>query len=164
MGVSPTINWFNHTAIQEALSGIGITYTMADKEAKSVPYININDVSFLKRTWRWDNDVRAFLCPLEHASIEKMLTKCVRSKVVSAQHQAISTISSAIREYFFYGRIIFEEKRKMFLEIIEETDLGLYVQDSTLPHWEDLKNGFWAASQEVNLTVIDERRMDCDDK
>jgi hypothetical protein len=88
----------------------------------------------------------------------------VRSKVVSTQHQAISTISSAIREYFFYGRIIFEEKRKMFLEIIEETDLGLYVQDSTLPHWEDLKNGFWAASQEVNLTVIDERRMDCDDK
>jgi sulfate adenylyltransferase subunit 1 (EFTu-like GTPase family) len=38
MGVCKSIPWFNHTAIVEVLKSIGVEYTMADKESKSVPY------------------------------------------------------------------------------------------------------------------------------
>jgi len=37
-GVSASAPWFNHTAISEVLSGIGVKYTMADKKTESVPY------------------------------------------------------------------------------------------------------------------------------
>ena len=119
MGISTCAPWFNHTSIQEVLADHGVTYTMADKESASVPFINIDDVTFLKRSWRWDEDVKAFLAPLEHDSIEKMLLTCVESKSVSPQQQALSIATSAVNEYFFYGKEVFEEKRKMMLDIIK---------------------------------------------
>ena len=82
-GVSRSCPWFNHTTISEFLSTIGVTYTMADKEAASVPYINMRDVSFLKRTWRWDTDLKCFLCPLEEKSIIKSLTMWLPSSTIS---------------------------------------------------------------------------------
>jgi hypothetical protein len=48
MGVSSTCTWFNHTSLANALASVGIVYTMADKEAVSVPFIHISQVSFLK--------------------------------------------------------------------------------------------------------------------
>ena len=53
LNVCPTIPWFNHTSIQAAIAKIGVEYTMADKEAESLPYIHINECSFLKRSWRY---------------------------------------------------------------------------------------------------------------
>lgn len=146
MGVSKEISWFNHTAIVGCLAKIGVTYTMADKEAESIPFINIKDVSFLKRTWRWDEDVGAYLCPLEHDSIAKMLTMCVRSKTITREQQAIAVISTALREYFFYGKDVFERKSLMLKEIVEENRLQVYVENSTFPTFDELKDSFWKHS------------------
>jgi hypothetical protein len=150
MGINPDIPWFNHTTIQKTLADVDIEYTMADKEAESVPYLHINQISFLKRTWRWDPDVKAYLCPLDHSSIDKMVTKCVASKTICREQHAIAVIATAIREYFFYGREIFEIKRQMFQGVIEENDLQLYVENSTLPTWETLKQSFDDASKDID--------------
>lgn len=147
MSVSSKINWFNHTTISEVLKSIDITYTMADKEAESIPFIHINDASFLKRKWRYDSDVGAMLAPLEHDSIEKMLTVWTRSRSVTEQEQIISVISSAIREYFYYGKQIFEQKRLMFMEVIKHHELESWVEDWVLPTHDELKNDFWKYSE-----------------
>lgn len=160
MGVSEEASWFNHTSIQKTLAEVDIVYTMADKEAESVPYIHINDVSFLKRTWRWDDDVGAYLCPLEHDSIEKMLTVCVRSKTITMEEQATAVIATALREYFFYGRKTFNEKRIMFKEVVKENGLEPYVEESTFPTWSGLKKMFWSASQHVSLDRLVEEPED----
>jgi hypothetical protein len=150
MGISKNIShWFNHTTIQNSLKEIGIEYTMADKEQESIPLIHIDDVSFLKRKWRWDKDVKAYLCPLEHDSIEKMLTTCVTSKTVTEEEQCVSIITTAVREYFWYGREIFLEKRNMLMSVVEENNLRAYVQKSTFPTWKDLYDEFWNASSNV---------------
>lgn len=138
MGVDDTVPWFNHTSIQKVLADIDIVYTMADKEAASIPYINIKDVSFLKRTWRFEKELGTFVCPLDHDSINKMLTKCVKSKTISEQHQSMAIIETALREYFWYGKEVFDNKRLMFADVIEECDLQHYVSKSTLPVWEEL--------------------------
>jgi len=151
MGVAPECGFFNHTAIQRVLSDIDIQYTMADKEAVSVPFIHINDCSFLKRTWRWDEDVGAYLAPLDHTSIEKMVTVCVRGKTISPEAHAIAVISTAVREYFFYGKKTFELKVAMFRDVVVENDLEHYVEDSTFPLWEDLRSDFYDNSTHVNL-------------
>jgi hypothetical protein len=145
MGVSREAPWFNHTTVQNTLASVGITYTMADKETESIPYINLSECSFLKRTWRWDEDVQAYLAPLEEASINKSLTTCVQSKTISAQAQAISIIASAVGEYFFYGKDVFEEKSAMLKEVVKECKLDFYVEESTFPTWEQLNMRFQTA-------------------
>jgi hypothetical protein len=147
MGVNPECNWFNHTAIQKVLADIDIGYTMADKEAESVPYIHIDNANFLKRTWRFDPDIWSYVAPLEASSIEKMLTVCVAKPNMSPKAHAIALISTAIREYFWYGWDVFHEKRQMFVEIIEECELEAYVEEATLPSWESLWADFVQSSE-----------------
>nr|QUS52723.1 RNA-dependent RNA polymerase [Mute swan feces associated picorna-like virus 19] len=138
MGVSDDIPWFNHTVISARLADIGVVYTMPDKTSESVPYINIDDASFLKRTWRMEETVNKHMAPLDEESIEKMLLTWVRSKSITEQEQAIAVLSSANREYFFYGKDIFEKKQKMFKEIVTQCNLERFVEDSTLPTYEKL--------------------------
>jgi hypothetical protein len=138
MNVSPRIDFYTHTAIQSEFAKLGITYTMADKEAQSVPFISMEDCSFLKRKWRFNTTTCAFDAPLDEESIEKSLTVWVRSKNVLPQEQAVDIVSSALREYFFYGREKFEEKRNLFQQMLHDLDLTLYMKESTLPTYDSL--------------------------
>lgn len=139
-GVSEDTPWYNHTAIQSALETIGVIYTMADKEAESVPYVSINGADFLKRSFRFDKDVGDYLPIIKHDTIEKMLTTCVASKTISREEQACDIIHSAIREYFNYGKDIFHKKRKMFQDIIIKAGLESII--SPLPTWNSLVTEF----------------------
>lgn len=147
MGVSPACEWFNHTAIQSKLATIGVQYTMADKEADSVPFIHIDTCQFLKRSWRLDEDVGAYLCPLELESIHKMLTVWVPSGTLSPEAQMIDVISSANSEFFFYGREEFEKHHAFFKKMLALSPYCHYVREGTLPGWESLKQRFWKASK-----------------
>jgi hypothetical protein len=151
MGVSKDTPWFNHTEIVRVLAEVDIGYTMADKDAESVPYIHIDESNFLKRTWRFDDDIGAYVAVLDHSSIEKMTTVCVAKGNISPQQHSIAVISTAIREYFWYGRQIFEEKKQMFLDVISENNLDLCVEDSTFPTWEELYRDFWDNSKHITL-------------
>lgn len=136
-GVSDNAPWFNHTTIQQTLAGVDITYTMADKMAVSVPYIDIAEATFLKRTWRFEEAVGDYFCPLDEESITRALTIWVRSKTVSEKTQMVDVMRSMHMEYFFYGREVFEEKTAMFLDIIKKFDFEEYVSDDTFPAWEE---------------------------
>ena len=151
MGVSDDANWFNHTSISNVLGDVGIEYTMADKVSESVPFINISRVSFLKRTWRFDDGVGAYLCPLEVSSIHKMLTSCVISKTITREEQAVAVIETAVREYFFYGKRTFDSQVKFLKHIVDEAGLANYVKDSTFVSWQNLKDSFWDASGNMKI-------------
>jgi len=150
MGVSGEAPWFNHTAIQAVLATIGVEYTMADKESESVPYISIGDCQFLKRKWRYDEDVGAWLCPLEEESIHKSLTTWVPSKSIDKYAQMVAVMSSANSEYFFYGREVFEYHHAFFKGVLMQEPYDKYVMESTLPGWDDLVERFWRASKDVS--------------
>lgn len=147
MGVSQQAPWFNHTAIQSAMAVIGVEYTMADKESVSRPYIHIDDCSFLKRSWRYESDVQAYVCPLEVKSIHKSLTMWVPSDTIDKYAQMVAVISSANSEFFFHGRETFEKHHAFFREILEEHPYKLYVCEATLPNWENLCERFRRASE-----------------
>jgi len=142
MGVSKHCPWFNHTAIQGVLAIHGVVYTMADKEAESRPYINIAEVSFLKRTWRWDEVVHNYTCPLEHDSIERSLMTCVESRSVSAEYQMMDIITSAMNEYFFYGKEEFQAREILLRKIVAEANLSQYVEEKTFPSYDMLVERF----------------------
>nr|UQB76032.1 nonstructural protein [Flumine marna-like virus 1] len=150
MGISQNIPWYNHTTISEVFSTVGLGYTMADKEAESVPYINISEATFLKRSWRWDEDLQTHVCPIEHDSINRSLTMCVKSKTLCPEAQAIEVIGSAHREYFFYGKDVFEEKEKLLREIVQAAGLQLYVNDATFQTWDALKEKWFSYKVDIH--------------
>nr|WPR18132.1 MAG: structural polyprotein [Crogonang virus 161] len=154
MGVSKNCTWLDHTKMQTVLAAIDIEFTMADKNAVSVPFIHISDATFLRRTWRYEPEVGYMVCPIEHDSIEKMLTMCVLSKSISPEIQALAVLDTACREYFWYGKDTFLEKRNLFYSWIDELDLEMYMERE-LPTWEQLVNEF------QNNSELRGPRIDC---
>lgn len=146
MGVSEKIPWFNHTSIQATLAGLGIRYTMADKEAPSVPYIDIADASFLKRSFRFESDVGMMVCPLEKESIYKMLTIGVVSKTLCREAQSVENIKTAMREAFFHGKEYFHELQDILLQAVKLCDLDIYTDENTFPTWEFFTSGWIEAT------------------
>lgn len=103
MGVSIKTPWFNHTSIQKTLSVCGVDYTMADKSEGSIPYIDISEVTFLKRYWKTLRDIPFKVGPLELSSIEKSLMTWTRSKSITAEEQMLAIVSSAMQSYALWG-------------------------------------------------------------
>lgn len=146
LGVHKLLEWYNHTAIQRVFADIGVEYTMADKGAKSVPFINIRDISFLKRKWVWSDEVTNWLAPLDEESIIKSLTFWVPSSTIDVYAQTVAVVESAINEYFFHGRKKFEEKSLFFQEVLKESPYCFYVKESTFPTYDQLIERFHKAS------------------
>jgi hypothetical protein len=73
----------------------------------------------------------------------------VASQTVPPEKQAVDVMSSACREYFFHGKETFLLKRDMLLEIVLECELDAYVEPTTFPTWEQLKDCFWKNSEHV---------------
>lgn len=150
MGVSPYAEWFNHTAMQTVLANIGVEYTMADKTSESRPFIHIDEVSFLKRIWRYDEDVQGWLCPLEEASIQRSLMVWLPSKTIDAYTQLVEVITSANNEFFFYGRERFEKEHAFFQSILARDPYCRIPKAAVLPTWQILADRWLALSKGVN--------------
>lgn len=152
MGVRKTAPWFNHTDIAEILKQIGVEYTMADKESVSVPYVSISDVSFLKRTWRWEPEVQNWAAPLDEKSIVKSLTMWVPSSTDDKYKQMVKVMQSANSEYFFYGREKFEKMHTLFKRLSEQIPYCHYVTESTFPNFDQLVERFQRSSEALLAT------------
>lgn len=150
-GVSSKVPWYNHSSIASELGKLGIDYTMADKEAVSVPYIPFSQITFLKRTWMWNKEIGCYLAPLEHDSIEKMLMVWVKSKTISQEEQILAVVTSANREYFFYGREVYNKRQAILADVINKLELSMWVVPSTFPSWDQLCDEFRYNSRHVKL-------------
>jgi hypothetical protein len=58
----------------------------------------------------------------------------------------VAVIVSANNEYFYYGKEVFEEKRKFFLDCLSVEPYNLWVTSETLPDWDALIRRFKGAS------------------
>jgi hypothetical protein len=136
MSVSDKVPWFNQSGITRAMASIGITFTAADKLDNPPEFKPLEDCQFLKRRFVWDDDMQAYLAPLENSSLEKALMLCVESKSVPIEEQCISTIGSVVREYFHHGKQRFKEMRGLLQQAVKDCGLSDWVAPSTFPTWE----------------------------
>lgn len=166
MNVHPSCHWFNHTTISDYLrESEGVIYTMADKEAESRPFITIDEVSFLKRTWRWDEDTQTYLAPLEEDSIWKMITYGLPSKAMDPRHLSVVNLDTALRERFFYGRKIFDKERQWTLGVVDELALNDCVARSHFPFYEEMLAAYERRSRNNSeLRVYDLQSHEVDDR
>ncbi len=148
--VSSEVEEFNHTSIAKMLATIGVEYTMADKESESVPFIHIDDVSFLKRKWRKEPELDTYVCPLEEASIRKMLCVGVRGKTLSPEMHMVTVMTAALNEWFWYGRDRFEKERAYLLGLVHKHHLGGEYELAPFPTWDQLVQRYWKASERID--------------
>lgn len=148
MGVSRSISNFDHTVLVDKLGSVGFIYTMADKDAESVPFVSIYDVTFLKRGWRMEPEIGHHVAQIEHASIAKMLTMHIPSSVVCDEQHAVDIMFTALAEYFFYGRTEFNFRKEMFTDIVIKKDLLPYLQ-RPFPTFDEFLKVYMENSQDV---------------
>ncbi len=146
--------WFNHTAISELLATLGVEYTMADKGAESVPFLDITQTSFLKRGWRYEPELDAVVCPITHATIDKMMTTWVPSTQISAFAQGEEIIRNVGVEYFWYGREVFEAKQVVLKEIFTKTIPPEYETPATFQTWDQLVLK-WKMASGISVAPVD---------
>lgn len=120
MSVSEERCEFNHTAIQRELEKSGVIYTMADKEGASIPFIKMEDCSFLKRSFRYDSKHGVYLAPLEVMSLYKTLHTCVKSDTVSMEMQNRDMLISVLFEAFLQGELFYNDFRNKIEIVLEK--------------------------------------------
>ncbi len=146
---STDLDWFNFNNIQRVFSSVGIAYTPPTKDDSTYNFMTIDEVDFLKRVYKYDPDLDAIVAPLAEDSLNKMLTTWVASDSVSPEVQALSTIGSAIREYFFHGREKFEEKRKMFIRLLQHLGWEHGINTTVLPTYAMLVERYNESSDKI---------------
>lgn len=143
MSVSKELDGFNHTTIQAALAEDGIIYTMADKEADSVPFLPLSDTSYLKRRFTYSAQYRRWMCPIEEKSIFKSLHNYIPSKVQTKEQHAVEVMNNALREYFYYGRPKFEEVRSKLMIIVDRHRLRCELDTGELLTYENVEDNLY---------------------
>jgi len=140
------INYFNHISFAEIISEFGMEYTMAEKDAKLIPWIPMNEVTFLKRKFIWDERFNSFSAPLDWNSIEKMLLICVQSKSISMEEHACAVISCALREAYQHSDERYDYLHNLLQEVVDEVGIRNHVTDSTFPSKNVLLNDWRRSS------------------
>ena len=135
MFVHPDEDKFSHTAMRDVLATIGLTYTMADKNSESVPYVSFSELEFLKRKFRFEEELNRYVAPIDEKSISKMLHCHLVKKGsdITMRERSAQAMQTACVEWFLHGREIFELRREQLLAVAHKNGLDNIVK---LPTWE----------------------------
>jgi hypothetical protein len=144
--VAKLARWYNHTTIQRVFASINIEYTMADKESASIPFIPVEEVTFLKRTFAKHEAFQWHVAPLEKDSIYKMLCYRIKSNAVHESAQLASAICSAMTEAFYHGKEFFDKLDALIEAAPKDRELALQMQITPRPTWYEMVNRFLRAS------------------
>lgn len=146
MRVHPECWWMSYSIIRDTLASVGITYTSADKKFEGPDFKPLNQISYLKRAFRFEPELGHYVAALDIASIEKMVMKCVRSRTVPMSEQTIEAVHSAVRELFFHGREVFNKKVKELQDAVKESGMLLHVKPHTFVTWDFLADDYASKS------------------
>lgn len=110
-------DWYNHISYAQFLKERDMVFTMPDKESTPTPYMDDDDADFLKRKNIFNPDTGLIHGALDEESIFKSLHTVLESKVVTLEEQSISNIDGALREWWQYGRDVYEQRRSQMKRV-----------------------------------------------
>lgn len=147
---------FNHCYLQEFFESQGLVYTMAEKGAKSIPFIPFEECTFLKRDFFTHPELNHIVGRLSEKSIRKMLMYRLPKGSMDAPNHAVEVMDTSCREMFFWGKEKFESHREWCLKLVEQFELHdcvgktLFSDFNTLSQWYLDK---WSSFQELPINL-----------
>jgi len=135
VNVSEDVPWFNHTSFAAAASIFGIEYTHADKSDSRlvrVPYKSIDDVTFLKRSFRLDPETKLVMAPLDPDSFANMLAWNRKHHILTQEALTASSLESWILESAQHGRDYYNTVQDIVSDLAREfPDIATHLTKST---------------------------------
>jgi hypothetical protein len=121
MSVKKHCSWYTHTSCQAEFKKLDIGYTMADKGAASRPYIGIDEISFLKRSFVHHKELDIIVAPIEEDSILKRFhwVKKPSESPLSFAEQFGAYTDGAFRDKYLFGREIYDEFLQKIKNIVD---------------------------------------------
>ena len=107
------IDYFNQHTMSECFTEIGMEYTdeLKSSAADAKPFRSLEEVSFLKRKFRWDEERACFTAPLELGVCMEMVN-WIRGELDPEEACCVNCQTSAM-ELSLHGREVFEKCTKM---------------------------------------------------
>jgi hypothetical protein len=146
--VRPECTWWNQEIHAEILGELGIIYTSADKKSSLKPFYNIDEATYLKRRFVWDEGLQQYLAPIEESSIQKTLHNYMKRKKSMESPESISgsAISHAANEYFRMGEEVYNRRIDELLTIVKIHDLwkncALLKNRATFPTYQEMRDAY----------------------
>lgn len=120
--------YFNQLTLTTALKELGHTYTDETKTGEMVPYRLINEISFLKRTFVYDNDFCKWIAPLDDAVIYEMMN-WVRKGCIDQRELLKDNIETALAEMSLHGRDKYDELVNSLIPLTDDLDIIYYTYE-----------------------------------
>jgi len=95
--------WNNVIYSEFVEKNYGMTFTPASKSGELKPFVTLDTMSFLKRTFSWHERLGRIVGKLEMDSIFRSLQWTIPSKFENPETQFLSTGNSAMRELYFHS-------------------------------------------------------------
>jgi hypothetical protein len=114
-------SWFNNNTYRTVLDKYGIIYTTPDKAAIMPDFYDKSQMTFLKRSFVYHDDLGRIVARIEKDTLTKMLYFVIPSKAISLERQTIDTAVSFLYEWFFWSDAeIYERSRDLLIAALAE--------------------------------------------
>lgn len=120
------VYFYNPKSRGKAAKSLGFPITDARKNPE-LNFVELKDVVFLKRSFRYDEEFRCYMAPLDEESIKKMMA-FVKGNSNTLECLTTNNVCDAQLQYFMYGRLIFNEKSDYLYELLKKHELTRYVR------------------------------------
>jgi hypothetical protein len=100
------INHFNQISIADGYKKIGMTYTDETKSGDMVPYRSIDEIGYLKRSFKWNEEEHQFIAPLDLSVVLEMIN-WVRGDF-DHEERTVENLETSAFELSLHGQEIFE--------------------------------------------------------
>ena len=111
INVSPIVSpWFHQGTITRALAELGMTYTDESKSGRELTTRTIEEVTFIKRSFRYDYQFNRRFAPLPLDHIMSILNYTSKSRTTDQLDLEFQQVQSVYTELAQHGESIFDEK------------------------------------------------------
>lgn len=123
-GLATKDETFTFAVIKGLLTRAGMGYTSTDKSENTHDFETLDQVTFLKRGFKYENG--RWLAPLDLSSIKKSLN-AVRKSTLGAREHIAAVLVGHHRELAFHEETVFNEYTQLFDDIVDEFGLDGYL-------------------------------------
>jgi len=116
-------DWYNHISYASFLADRDMKFTMPDKTSTPTAYMIDSEADFLKRHNLYNPDTGLIHGTLDENSIFKSLHSVLQSSSVSALDQSAMNIDGALREWWQYGKDMYEVRRAEMRAVAEKCEI-----------------------------------------
>lgn len=125
---------FNALTYRDFILTLEMDFTNPSKKEVDSKFVDVDSCSFLKRTFKYKEDIKQWVAPLDISSVRKSLMWAIKSTNVAYSEQLYGTIQSALYELSFHlERKRFDEFRlqlsNMFKKSFPFMDVTFFTYD-----------------------------------